>query len=273
MYERLLTMPPPPPGTGARKAYEDALKHYERQVEFFAPPVVDPSTKEAQIARIMEGGNYTRQQAISVVDGINEITPTGELMNRITGDIVGAPPPTGATIAQGGGVNLDFGATVPEDVNYPGAFGATGALAQGANIIADAVGVDIPAPQIQRAQTALSNLALQTVTTLQENFPGRPSVDLMRKLEEVAARPAQVLRGDQRSTDIMSQTSDMIEDFIRQEQRKIENPRGYTMEQRAKARENIDSLGPLLANYRAILGRLQPATGNTSSGVTWRIVE
>jgi len=256
-YDRVSQDPNRPPG-----ALKELASRIERVRKVMPEQAKTPdvSAKEQQIARIMESG-YSREQAISVVDGINEITPTGELMNRITGDIVGAPPPTGATASETGGVDLSFDSTVPTTgANYTGAFGPTGFAAQAGNIAADAVGAPLPAPDIQRAQTAVSNVALQTVTTLQESFPGRASVQLMNKLEEVAARPAQLLRGDQRSRDIMEQTADMIEGFILQEQRKIENPRGYTMAQRAEARAKIDQLGPLLANYRAILGQLGGAS-------------
>lgn len=239
-------------------AGNDALaKRVEVLRDIDHPPAAEMSAREAKIAGLMSTG-LDRNRAVGIVDGRFQLANTGDVVDVATGNLVEPPSPTLANEAGfGDQPHLSFPASVPK-ADYRGAFGAEGFARNVANTFIDAVpgSVPIPFPEANTARTALTNTALRTVTTLQESFPGRASVQLMQKLEDVAARPGQILNGEASAIDTLTQTAEMIRGFVREEQRKIDNPRGYTPQQRAMARERIDRLIPLLADYESILSQV-----------------
>jgi hypothetical protein len=252
-----------------------------------APSDPDVSAKEEQIDRLMETG-LERDVAINIVDGRftisrDPVNGTAQVVDKATGQVVQAVPsqrPGGnqpstdqtqeAPQAQ---EDLNFGPDVP-DANFPGAFGAQGFGANVANTFADTLGMNMPAPEINEAQTAVRNLGTQTVTLLQESFPGRASNMLMERLQELTARPGRIVEGSGAALDTMRQTREMLDGLREIEERKIENPRAYTPQMRAQAQNNIDQIESLMGQYDGILRQMEPQGGGentTSSGVNWSI--
>jgi hypothetical protein len=133
-----------------------------------------------------------------------------------------------------------------------------GVASNAANTIVDMFGGNLPAPETRKAHTALTNVALRTVTTMQKSFPGRASVQLMQKLEQIAARPAEFFSGPRTARDTMEQTATMIEEFMRTENQRMRDY-NLTPQMRAEARQNVHELAPLLSDYQEILSQMADA--------------
>lgn len=273
-----------------------------------APSSGGSSATEEKIARLEETG-LTREQAIGVADGRfvpsrDPVSGMVTVIDKATGEPVGAnrnpgrranglpgiapvtttelrsdlplqssqstnPSQTGARLPQ---------SSMPEGVDFSTATGARGFAVQLGNTIADAVGAGLIDQNNERATQAMNNLATRTMVALSGAVAGRPSNYLLEQFERLSARPNSVFMGEGRTFERLSQTRDMIQAAI-QENLAITQSSNVSPSIRGQAGENIQRLGLLLQDYNVVIdgfGQSRDQTSNsgqTSGGVTWRVVE
>jgi hypothetical protein len=180
-----------------------------------------------------------------------------------------SPPAGAATPPPAGGGTT--GTTIPTDnVDYPGATGLPGAASRVANTIADMFGGTLPAPERERAAQALTNLASRTQMHLQTAIPGRPSNYLMEMIGDLTLKPGEITVGPQRAAERVRQTRQFVEQTVKEMEdvAGAAGQRRFSREQIAQANLALQSLRPLLADYRtldeAFAGRGAPGAAATT---------
>ncbi len=174
------------------------------------------------------------------------------------GGIIGQPA---APAAPGG-----FGAPgapavpgAPGNVDFRGATGAPGLIAETANFVADLFGGrNLPAPQVAAGAQALRNLDTRTRMFLQSAIPGRPSNYLMEMIGGLTVSPAEIHLGPERATERVRQTNRFLEQTVR-ELEEIAGGQGtgrFTRQDIGEANRVLVSLRPLLNDYRTLEGAL-----------------
>jgi hypothetical protein len=147
----------------------------------------------------------------------------------------------------------------PGNVDFRGAIGAPGLVAETANFVADLLGGrNLPAPQVAAGAQALRNLDTRTRMFLQSAIPGRPSNYLMEMIGGLTVSPAEIRLGPERATERVQQTSRFLEQTVR-ELEEISGGQGtgrFTRQDIGEANRVLVSLRPLLNDYRALEGAL-----------------
>jgi hypothetical protein len=165
------------------------------------------------------------------------------------------PPPSAPGAAAVPGAGSVPGQTTPNDgVDYPGATGLPGAASRVANTIADMFGGTLPAPERERASQALTNLATRTQMHLQTAIPGRPSNYLMEMIGDLTLKPGEITVGPQRAAERVRQTRQFVEQTVAEMEEVASGAgqRRFSREQIANANLALQSLRPLLADYKAL---------------------
>ena len=147
----------------------------------------------------------------------------------------------------------------PGNVDFRGAIGAPGLVAETANFVADLFGGrNLPAPQAAAGAQALRNLDTRTRMFLQSAIPGRPSNYLMEMIGGLTVSPAEIRLGPERATERIQQTSRFLEQTVR-ELEEISGGQGtgrFTRQDIGEANRVLVSLRPLLNDYRTLEGAL-----------------
>jgi hypothetical protein len=227
----------------------------------------DPSAKEQQISRLMEGG-IDRNTAIGIVDGRlttsrNPDTGQVQIVDVATGRVLGAPDVTAPTDAGTDGVSVEPSETF-DDANVQGALGARGLGAAAINVLTDAFGMGQAFPEIGRAQQALENLSTRTMLGLSAEFPGRPSNLTRERIEDMTIKPAELTTGSENALNRTSEMRRLIERSITAARAASAPDSQLSPTQRTQARQSLGGLEDLLADYIA-LERALSANGSNAS--------
>lgn len=150
---------------------------------------------------------------------------------------------------------------MPANVDFSQGTGVSGAVGRVANIVTDALGMPLAAPETEKAIQALEQLNAVTVTTLQDAVPGRPSNYLMEQLNRLAVEPASILSGDRRSMDRLVQTKTLLSRAINEIDDALTNPRQFSQKQLNDAREKKLQLRSLLDDYVDVVVSFQRNLG------------
>jgi len=235
---------------------ERAFPGVEMAASEGASPAVWQQKRDAMIAGGMDADTATNIATGRWVTSRNPISGQADIIDKATGRKIGeaapaeeaAPAPT----------------TVPADVSYGAALGGEGLISGMANTVADAIGMDLPAPQAERASQALKNLQTRTATILQSSIPGRPSNYLMQQFEGLTVTPGSLFQGEQRSKERLGQTRDLIRRAIDDANAVISNSGSFQPSQVAEARQSKIAFEGLLRDYEIILERLGPSQEGAS---------
>ena len=203
--------------------------------------------EEAQRVRIAAAGR-TPSDIILMRQLGYPTTPTGYEAFRAAqrqqqAPVVGSMPPDPAQPT-----------AVSPSVDASAATGGSGVFLGAANTVADAFGLNMPAPAVEKATQALNNIRVATITLLQEAVPGRPSNYLMKQLEQLAVKPGSLFQSDQRALERLNQTRNMLNiEVDRVEREVLKNPKAFTNAQVSKSRENHGALRQLRNEYDQLI--------------------
>ena len=162
---------------------------------------------------------------------------------------------TPGTQPLGDAILADIGeSTIPSDIEPELATGVTGALRSGANTLFDIANANLPWPEADAAQNAMTDLHKRTMIVGQQSVPGRPSNYLMQQLEAFGVTPNDVFRGDQRSLSRMSQTSSFLGGEI-DRLRRILNAGRLTPSRIADHEDALRNLAALKQDYDVVISR------------------
>jgi hypothetical protein len=162
--------------------------------------------------------------------GTVSVTPTGEAdiaatgaleQQRLAAAALSDERRTNPQAFRSGGITFNVGdrglgdviledipdSTIPAAIKPEEATGVTGAFKSIVNTAFDVGNVNLPFPDADVAQNALTDLMTRTQITGQQGIPGRPSNYLMQQLASFGVTPNDPFRGDQRSVSRMAQTS------------------------------------------------------------------
>lgn len=152
-----------------------------------------------------------------------------------------------------------------EGADYPGATGGQGIVGSLANTVADFVGGDLPAPEQERASQAFDNLRVRTMTTLQEAVPGRPSNMVIELLGQMTVEGGRITMGAERAKERLAQTRDFIKQDVEKLERILDPESGFSRNQRANARMQLEDRRQLLSDYNAIIEQFNAPASQSSA--------
>ena len=227
-------------------------------------PKAAPSAKEQQIERLV-GTGLNRFTATAIADGRYGLSPLGEVIDKATGNVVGqqaidaAPPESDAASA----------------LSFPRARDActvTGGVENIVNQGGDALGMGRIDPEASETRTDIKNINTQAMLLLSNNFPGRPSILTRERIEQMLPQPG-AFAGPDTSRDKADAVRDMLDVAIRGYQEIINDPRGYSSQQRSEARRWLSQYEELRNQYSSLGQALGRAGSTTSTGIQWRIEE
>ena len=171
--------------------------------DIFQPELQVSPTGESQIA--FDEARVEKAKADAALATKKRTNP--ELFKSSTTFNLGLPAGKGL----GDAIVEDIGgSTIPADIKPETATGITGFGSALANTAFDIGNFDLPFPDADRAANALTDLLTRTQITGQQAIPGRPSNWLMQQLGQFGVAPNNPFRGDQRSLNRMSQTSEFL---------------------------------------------------------------
>lgn len=192
------------------------------------------------------------------------------------------------TINVGGGtlgddILNDIGAsTMPADIAPEAATGVIGAGKSAVNALFDVANAGIPFPDTDTAGNALRDLHTRTQIVGQQSVPGRPSNYLLQVMAGFGVTPNDPFKGDERSLNRMSQTSNFLGGEI-DRLRRILNSSGGTMSKndRIEYEDALRNLASLKQDYDVVIGRFgakkakaeqtEGGWATTPSGVRYRV--
>jgi hypothetical protein len=240
-----------------------------RPVQGYSAPPAEPrqSDIERRIDLMVQNG-VPREMAVGLSTGQFEtrqdpqdgtITIIDRSNGRVlfgpnAGGIIGQPAAPAAPAAPGA-PGAPAGPGAPGNVDFRGATGAPGLVAETANFVADLFGGrNLPAPQVAAGAQALRNLDTRTRMFLQSAIPGRPSNYLMEMIGGLTVSPAEIRLGPERATERVQQTNRFLEQTVR-ELEEIAGGQGtgrFTRQDIGEANRVLVSLRPLLNDYRTL---------------------
>lgn len=153
---------------------------------------------------------------------------------------------------QGGLVSRPEQQSVPENVDFSDATGASGFISQLANTASDAIGLGLVDPNNETATQAMQNLSTNTMIALADGVAGKPSNFLLNEFQKLSSQPNSIWQGRGRTKERLGQTRAMIEQSIMMNQDVANTSESKT--DRSKARANIARLSRLLSDYDAVIG-------------------
>lgn len=238
---------------------QDALKLKDSQ---------DQKDRELRVQMLMDTG-LDRKTAEGIAAGRYAVSSgTGEVMDLANGKIVGGPR-SGAGLPPASG-----GSAISPDVQGSMATGPSAFFGDVANKVLGAFGLPQGSPKTEEAINSLRNLNMATTSLLQAEIPGRPSVYLQGKLEDLTPKPASLLQSDQSAKSKLQLMRNRIAvELSRMNRDILSQPNMYTTKQVTDTRANYGQLSQLLKEYDAILGHWQnPGKATTSmSGVPGKL--
>jgi hypothetical protein len=244
-----VTAPAPAPSADER-AIKDLMD---------SDPRIDYATAVGIVRKRLKMDSFTGQ----VID-----LATGQPWNGSTGQGgLSAPPSSQPGVPAAPGQAFMPPPIVPtEGADYPGATGGQGIIGSLANTVVDFFGGNLPAPQQERAAQAFDNLRVRTMTTLQEAVPGRPSNMVIELLGQMTVEGGRIQMGAERARERLAQTRDFIQQDVEKLNRIMDPANGFSRDQRANARMQLEDRRQLLSDYNAILAQFdaqaQSATSN-----------
>jgi hypothetical protein len=252
------------------------------------------SEAEQKINRLMADYGVDRKTAVGIVDGVvvvnrDPVTGQAQLVNKVTGDVVGSPSGGTGQITETALPTVEASDTFA-DTNVSGALGARGFGASVLNTVTDAVGLGQWADETGKAQQALQNLSARTMLGLSAEFPGRPSNLTRERIEAMTVMPGEITTGPDKALNKTREMRKLLEQSYAAASSAASGQGRYSPTQVAEARQNIGQIESLLADYIALeealtkgLGGSQPSaqTGGGTSGsvsvggknIPWKIKE
>lgn len=183
----------------------------------FEPPdaTADATEQEKAIdarVRVLVKGGMPENAARLVAGGgvevvIDPTTKEMSLVNKGTGQTL-------FTTRGEPGEMVDVPPVVPPGTIAEEATGLSGAAKNLSNIVADAVGANIPFKENQQATDALQQIQTTTKLALQVAIPGRPAKDIRDDLEKITVTPNSITQGDQRALSKFKQMKRFIDNNI-----------------------------------------------------------
>lgn len=236
------------------------------------------SAKEQQIARIMESGNVPREVAVKIVDGVIVVS-----RDPTTGEAVLLDKSAMGADEQNFGVNPPSEITTtelppqttPEDAsgaNADDAFGAEGFVKGAVNNFADALGQNVPYPQVEQNQAAFDVLRETLTSDIASTYRRQPPLALLKQIQDLLPQAGKVWKGASNARTKLS----AIEDSLEVEMRVINDALSRPM----SSSDREDYLGRR-GGIEAALGRIGTANKSfgtsqsnvTGSGVKWEVVD
>lgn len=253
------------------------------------------SEAEQKINRLMADYDVDRKTAVGIVDGVvvvnrDPVTGQAQLVNKVTGDIVGSPSGGTGQITEAPLPPVEASDTFA-DTNVSGALGARGFGASVLNTVTDAVGLGQWADETGKAQQALQNLSARTMLGLSAEFPGRPSNLTRERIEEMTVMPGEITTGPDKALNKTREMRKLLEQAYAAASIAASGQGRYSPTQVAEASQSIGQIESLLADYIALedaltkgLGGSQPSAqtgGGRASGtvsingknIPWKIKE
>jgi hypothetical protein len=151
-----------------------------------------------------------------------------------------------------GGIGTELPpSTLPEGVDFTQAAGVPGFMRGVGNTLADVVGGRLPFPEAQDAIQALENLSTRTMIMMQESVPGRPSLFLMQRLEELALRPGDFRAGSEIGKRKVNQTLSLLKGELARMER-LASVGQETAGNRDALKSGVASTQQLISDYQAL---------------------
>ena len=229
------------------------------------PKVPSLTSAEAAIARSVANG-IPQDIAQKIEDGVyatsrHPVSGVVQVVDKSSGKVVfdgdADVAEVPAQVVEAPTVNdptqaSDVGA-IPQGADYAGSFGLGGAVDSFFNTAADIIGVDLPNEETERGIQAVTNLEVRTKILLADAFPGRPSVHIMQMLDEITAKPKQIMMGEGKAKIKLSQTRDLINEALRLNQDIVNNKSKYRPLEVSAANKKIGDLVSIRTDYDTIL--------------------
>ncbi len=182
-------------------------------VELVFDPTKKPGALQERVNALMaSGADEAMAQGIAagrfkvVIDPVDRKAYVFDLVEqKRIGEM--APPQDGE-----GGINLP--GLVPDDMQTDQAVGLPGAVNQAMNTVFAMFNADLPNPEAQEAANALQTLQTYTSITMQAEVPGRPSVMLMQKLDQLSVQPNSPFEGAPKARSRLNQTKQVIDNEV-----------------------------------------------------------
>ena len=179
-----------------------------------------------------------------------EASSISEAMSIATNEVLGALTPEAEAVTRPETApQPEATQRVPPDIDISLATGASGAFGNIANIVADAFGQPLVAPETDKAIKVLDDLRVTTRLALAKGVSGRPSNLLLESFDQLAVAPGSLVQGDARSFNRLNQTRNFLFEEIRERERLLENPQFFTEKQVTDTREAVASLKGLTRAY------------------------
>ena len=212
------------------------------------------SSLQQKIQALMESG-LSETQAKGIAAGrytvsVNPISGERQVIDLSTGR-----PVSGTSVAR---QQTTPGTAISSTTDIAAGTGASGFFGNIANTITDALGFGLAAPDVDIAKNALDNLKVQTTTLMQAAVPGRPSVELLKRLDKIAVDPVSLTQGDARAQNRLKQTRDMLSTEISRMERDIlSRPQDFRPDQLTETRLNYSQLVQLQREYDTVLSSFE----------------
>jgi len=146
---------------------------------------------------------------------------------------------------------------IDPSINFSEGAGTAAWVARLGNIIAGVVpGVDMPAPDRERAINALEDLQGRTVMSARGLVDQRMSNQMMDMLERFTVKPADVLRGEGRALTRLDQTRQYLDGRVQELQFILSRPGGTPTQRRALERDLV-TLANLSRAYSQVVDQFR----------------
>lgn len=235
---------------------EERQRRIENKIQLALKPI-KPSAFREQVDALVSTG-VPEDVAIGVKTGrfvvsVNPQTSERQVIDVTNGSRVGGPgqPPIPKVVPS----------TMPDQMDLESVTGVEGVVTNTVNILSDAFGFGAENPQAQEATEALTNLNIRTVTLMQSSVPGRPSIFLLKKLEDLAIEPNSFLTGTSRAKTRMQQTRDMVAVEIQRMGNLLEQGE-FKPKVMQEIRLNKAQLDGVLTDYNKVLESIGPGAFN-----------
>lgn len=184
-----------------------------------------------------------------------ELTPADQITQKLELERFEASERTrlGLDKAASGGPPL---VTTPEEANIGSATGIPGAFNSLVNTIAGAVGGTLPSPEAAKSAANLEALNVETITTLQDAVPGKPSKFLLEKFEKIGVAPNSIFQGRDSAIIKFKEISALLDEGVANIQQSLAS-KTLTNSQTGKAIQSLNGLQSLKSRYDSLLAAIE----------------
>lgn len=254
------------------------------QIDKLMPQAGDMSEAEQEIARMGEAG-LSRTEAIKIKEGIYKVIthpttkeailfdmqtfqPVRPMTAQTPAPVVPATPEPTPTPAPS--PDLSFG---PPYGGADRSFGIPGAFRGVANTAADTVGLDVPFPDVQGAQSDFGVMRENLTNKISEAYDGKVPAFLLQGIQNLTPKAGSVFEGPAAAQEKLEALGRNIVTERNSVTRQLSN-RALSPDNRAKLENRLNSLETSLDDIRAaIAGFGAGGGGTTKSGLKYRVVQ